>query len=118
MKKFIYIILATMLCLVSCNKSNGSLGPSQATSNKFLPGTTWVDSEGNTLSFTKTTVSLNGSSTTYTVTMEAESTGTIFTVDNLKSGGKTYVSGVASSVKKALYLAEYGSIGQAHFILK
>lgn len=118
MKKVFYIILAAVLCLVSCNKSNSTLGSTQKTTNNYLPGTTWVDSEGNTLSFTKTTVSLNGSSASYTVTLESEGIATEFSVDNLKSGDKTYVYGIVSQKQKALYLREYGAAGQTHFILR
>lgn len=118
MKKTIRLIIAlgALLCLCSCNK-DGSSPLSPYTTNNNLPGTSWVDDAGDVLSFSKTEVTLNGSSATYKVSLEVDQT-TQFSVDDLTSGGKTYVSGVASLQNKVLYLKEYGNKGQLHFELK
>ena len=104
MKKILILMTVAMLCAVSCSKDNGASSQSSS-SSKFLPGTTWADSNGNTVTFTSTTISINGTaSASYSVTSEVDGIATYFSINNLKFGDITYVSGSAYVSQQLLNL--------------
>lgn len=115
MRKIFCILVTALLFLVSCKKDNG--GNIDLYYN-FLPGTTWSDSNGNTVTFTKTTITINDCSASYSVTTGSEKIATFFSIDDLKVGDKTYVSGSAYEAEKMLSLIQYGGSGVDRFIKK
>ena len=108
MKKILILMACVMLCAVSCSKDNGTSSQSSS-SSKFLPGTTWADNNGNTVTFTSTTISINGTaSSSYSITAEVDGIATYFSINNLKFGDITYVSGSAYVSQQLLNLTQGG----------
>lgn len=109
MKKLVYLLAAvSLLSLASCSKVNGS-------SSSFLPGTAWEDSNGNTVTFTDKTITMNNSTSTYSITAAAPGTAVYFNIDDLKVGETVYVSGSAYEGQKILVLVKYGGTGMSQF---
>lgn len=113
MKKFVIIILAfvAVACLSSCNKNKND-----SVSN-FLPGTSWSDGT-TTVTFTKSTISANGASASYSVTASVKGVSTFFDIDNLKVGDVIYASGAGYESQDLLVLTRQGGTKLDRFTRK
>lgn len=115
MKKLLLLLTIAACAFSSCgeierNNSNSA----------FLPGTTWENTNGNIVSFTRSTISYDGTTSPYSVTAGADNIAVYFSIENLKIGEKTFVSGAAYETERMLVLNYQSSDGRGneHFSLK
>lgn len=99
MKKYLLFIIVAVCAITSCGKKEINVS-----SSNFLPGTTWGNTDGNIVSFTKSSISYDGATASYSIIASSEKIAVYFAIDDLKVGEKTFVSGMAYETQQQLTL--------------